>query len=404
MTKPPAGRRQGSQGREVSAEEAARLRELRNTQYESRLEAAQQESERPKVSRGKRSSAPEEAKAQDESQSRIDTESDDSTPVNGGQDAIGRSSAKRPSKERRGGSGAQRSRKSTTRTPKDQESAGSSHVSVVDRYLATPEDRPKGWARALRMEEGLFYADREVLDRSGDSLPWYRKNLGVVIDWLEAEGIASCKEATEADMKGFLEAVPSRESDQQDDLRGLDIAARIFFGLMVDEKIIAESPMTNLPRVTAKPGAFPLADSDAMRKALATAAGSVQQMRDTALLLCFADLQWTAEQFVQLTVADVDFVTGAVLARGPAWSGVAVGLLGHEALAVLKRHLGMPDYQPSTEQPLWLDDGGQPMTGPHVMRLLRRLGAIPKKKKKGRSKDRHDFTITVTITFSRGRR
>ena len=171
---------------------------------------------------------------------------------------------------------------------------------------------------------------------------------------------------------------------------------------MVDEKIIAESPMTNLPRVTAKPGAFPLAESDAMRRALATAAGTAQQTRDTALLLCFADLQLTREQFVQLTVADVDFVTGAVLARGPSWSGVAVGLLGQEALDALKRYLGLPDHQPSTEQPLWLDDGGQAMTEPRLTRVLRRLGAVPKKK--GQSKDRSDITITVTITISRGRR
>ena len=82
--------------------------------------------------------------------------------------------------------------------------------------------------------------DREVLDRAGTSLPWYRKHLGVVMDWLEEQGIASCEVVTEADVQAFLKTAASRKSDPQGDLRDLDIAGQIFFDLMVSEEIIAE--------------------------------------------------------------------------------------------------------------------------------------------------------------------
>lgn len=316
MTKPPSSRRNGPEGREVSAEEAARLRELRNIQYETKIEAAKSKRERRKAStEGSRGPAGDNSR-ETESELPAGVEGDAGVKANPEPEARRKSDAKRAP-----GAHSEKHPKPGKKRAEDagehEQSQGQGRVSVVDRLLATEEDRPYGWARSLRLEESLFYADREVFDRARTSLPWYRKQLGTIIDWLEAHGVASSEGVLETDMQAFLTEVASRESNGPGDLRDLDIAARIFFNVMVSEDIIAASPMTNIPRAKAAGGRLSVAGPEVLRRATAAANATPQGAHDTALVLCFADLAWTPDKFVQLTVGDVDFVTGAVLSRGP---------------------------------------------------------------------------------------
>jgi len=178
---------------------------------------------------------------------------------------------------------------------------------------------PAGVTRAVRT-----YLDHLTVERglAANTLSSYRRDLRRYVGFLEAEGIGTLDEVSEATVTAFL--VRLREGDPEHAPLGASSAARTvvavrgFHKFCVRDGLVEHDPAASVkPPAPAKrlPKALPLSDVEAILEA-AGAAGTPLALRDRALLEVLYGTGARISEAVGLDVDDVDRVDRTVLLRG----------------------------------------------------------------------------------------
>jgi site-specific recombinase XerD len=149
---------------------------------------------------------------------------------------------------------------------------------------------------------------------------------------------------------------------------------RVFFGWLLEEGEVGESPMRNMkpPKVPDVP--VPVLDDDQLRRLLKTCSGKeFTERRDQAILRLFIDTGMRCSEITGLRVADVDFDNQVALVLGKGRRPRACPFGPRTALA-LDRYLRTRARHPqSSSEALWLGRNGG-LTDSAIERIVTRRG------------------------------
>ena len=197
---------------------------------------------------------------------------------------------------------------------------------------------PAAVARAVRT-----YLDHLAVERglAANTLSSYRRDLRRYVEFLDASGVGTLAEVSEATVSAFL--VRLREGDADHPPLSATSAARTvvavrgFHKFTVRDGLAEADPAGGVkPPTPAKrlPKALPLADVEAILEA-AGSAGTTLALRDRALLEVLYGTGARISEAVGLDVDDLDLVDGTVLLRGKGAKErlVPVGSYAREAVS-----------------------------------------------------------------------
>jgi site-specific recombinase XerD len=148
-------------------------------------------------------------------------------------------------------------------------------------------------------------------------------------------------------------------------------ALRVFFGFLVEEGEITESPMRNMRPPIVPEQRTPVLDDTDLRALLATCASkSFEDRRDDAILRVFIDTGMRLAELAGLRVDDLDFDhdVAVVLGKGRRPRGCP---FGNKTALALERYLRERRKRAAHEDALWLGLKG-PMTASGIRQMVKR--------------------------------
>jgi site-specific recombinase XerC len=151
-------------------------------------------------------------------------------------------------------------------------------------------------------------------------------------------------------------------------------ALQAFWGWLVEEGEVTESPMRNMSAPAVPEVPIPVLDDDALRCLLDTCRGkNFEARRDEAILRLFIDSGLRRSELTELTVADVDLRDGVVVVMGKGRRPRAAPF-GSKTARALDRYLRLRDRHRDASSPaLWLGRHGA-LTSNGIAQLVRRRG------------------------------
>jgi integrase/recombinase XerD len=222
---------------------------------------------------------------------------------------------------------------------------------------------------ALESAVKSFFLDRAAKRLAKTTIAWYEQYIAALVDWLKEAGITDPAQVTANHIRAYLVDVQGR------DLSATSIhhhasAARAFFNFCAEDELIPVSPMRKVAMPRLPKEILPaFAESD-IRALL----GACDNPRDNAIILCLLDTGCRLEEFISLTIGNVDIATGTVTIKGGKGGKDRVVFLGKDSRRALRRSLATRrDTKPTS--PLWTIEGGTSALTRHgFQKLLWRLG------------------------------
>lgn len=224
-------------------------------------------------------------------------------------------------------------------------------------------------ADGLRRAFDTFMLDKQTQGLTTDTLLWYRRYVGALVDWLIARDVTTAGGITLELLRAYIAEHQGRGLAPKT-VRHYSAAARIFCKWLTLEKLVPENPAERLAQPKVPKKNLPALTRAEVAKLLA----ECDRGRDRALLLFMLDTGTRCSETVAVNVGDVDTKTGAVtIAKGKGQKGRVV-FLGVQARRYLLRYLLDRDNAAAMD-PLWLSFvTGERLTTWGVTLILKRLG------------------------------
>lgn len=213
-----------------------------------------------------------------------------------------------------------------------------------------------------------FYVSRAAMRCTAATLVWYRKYVGALINYLGAQDLADVDAITPDILRAYLVHL------QQRGLADTTIhhhasAARTFCNYLVEEELLAVSPMSRVKMPRLNKDALPALTPDDAKKLLKACA----TVRDTAMVLTLLDSGVRAAEFIALNIGDLDTATGSLLVRLGKGRKTRTTYIGAKARRALLKYL-MARGKPRADEPLWLNEhSGDRLTDSGLRQALERI-------------------------------
>lgn len=213
-----------------------------------------------------------------------------------------------------------------------------------------------------------FLLDRQASRCTPATLYWYTRYTGELARYLATQQITDPAAITPGLLRQYLVDLQTRGLADRT-VHHHASAARALLNFCVAEGIIQQSPMTRVRMPRLPKEILPAFSDTDVRRILA----ACESDRDRAIVLCLLDTGARLQEFVSLTVGDIDLVDGKIAIRQGKGKKDRVAFLGEQARRALRRYLATrPVLGP--DAPLWLterDPHGITIKG--FQRLLQRL-------------------------------
>ncbi len=236
-----------------------------------------------------------------------------------------------------------------------------------ERVLRTPglsETHQKADAHPLREAADAFLLTKQVAGCSVATILTYRWWLHVIF--------ASVSEATPLAVRGFFAHLQERglsPSRQHQAYRTL----KTFFRWCVETSVLVETPLRGFTMRT--PKTLPdVPTNDDLRAVLAACPGTVEGVRNHAMLLVLADAGLRASELLHLLVEDWRTSDRGIFVRSGKGRKDRVAFIGPTTTRALKTWLAHHP-QPTPEAFLFTDRQGRPLKYRHLVQILHRLSA-----------------------------
>jgi site-specific recombinase XerD len=170
----------------------------------------------------------------------------------------------------------------------------------------------------------------------------------------------------------FLEDGRNRghsDSSVRNDYLGL----RAFFKWLFEEGEVTHDPMVNMttPRV-AEHLPCPYSDQEVRAMLRVCRGHTFEQVRGAAIIMTLFDTGLRAGEFVGLKISDVNLDSEHILVKGKGRKERIVRL-GYRAQQAVDRYVRMRARKNASEQALWLNRNGRPLTVSGVFQLVQRI-------------------------------
>jgi len=222
---------------------------------------------------------------------------------------------------------------------------------------------------ALRLAYDAFMIAQQAAKHSSATLEFYRKRLPRFLSFLEERGVTDPEQITATHCRAFI--VTLQDAGLSDNyIHQHAQIVKTFCRFLEAEELASQNAFARvkMPKVAERiMPAFTPEDVKALLGACRTA-------RDRAIVLCLLDSGARAQEFVSLTIGDVDIQTGAThIQRGKGAKG-RVCFLGAKARRELIKYL-RKRRGAKPPDPLWLAHRtGTPLTYWGLAQMLRKLG------------------------------
>lgn len=212
--------------------------------------------------------------------------------------------------------------------------------------------------------------------RSAATRAAYATTIDQLEEFLVAQGLPTTASQLEPDhLDAFFVALHERQ------LRPSTILARHhalsrFFGWLVDEGELMDSPMAQLPRPAA-PLAEPIALSTGQIETLLTACTGLafEDLRDAALIRLFVETGLRLREMAELEVSDIDLESDAVYLAGAGGTPRAIPFDRPTARALQRYLAARADHDRGHLPALWLGRRGR-LTQRGIDQAIRHRGQV----------------------------
>ncbi|MHB9025014.1 MAG: tyrosine-type recombinase/integrase [Armatimonadota bacterium] len=243
---------------------------------------------------------------------------------------------------------------------------------ALARTLHIPKPTTPAQARAAALN--AFYAHCESKNLAAGTLRFYRDKLMAFLRWMERDGLDGLTfgDLTPKHLRDFLTSERKRTSPAQ--ARHCYTATRVLFKHLVNEGVIADSPLNGVdaPKVPKK--LIPALSLQQVQTLLATCGEDFFGARDRAILLLLLDTGARAAELLSITTADVDDQAGGkltIIGKGDKQREVFFGPTATEALLDYLRQREAMDTPA-----LFVNAHGKALTYSGLAQLLRRRGKL----------------------------
>lgn len=234
---------------------------------------------------------------------------------------------------------------------------------------------PTTVAAGLRAEIEPFCWSLEARLRSPRTIQSYAESVGQLADFLASHGMPTSPSAIRREhIEHFLRDLASAGRSPAT-VRIRFAGLRIFFGWLVEEGLIEESPMARMrpPKVPVEP--VPVLSDDELRRLIAACSGTdFRARRDLALVRCFVDTPGRLSEIAGLRVEDLDLPGRAIVVRGKGGDRRAMPI-GSKTRDAVARYLRARAHHREASSPwLWLGSAGR-LTATGIDQALRSRAA-----------------------------
>lgn len=228
--------------------------------------------------------------------------------------------------------------------------------------------------RDFKVEIQAFIIDRKARGLADNTLVFYEKELGWLVDFLNEQEVTHVLEVTPNILRQYLLRIGERRNPG-----GVLCAYRTMraFFHWYEEEAEPENWRNPIRKVKApKNPVEPLEplDLEHLKAMLKTCGKDICGIRDQAILLSLLDTGCRASEFVALNIADVDMIKGVILVRETKGNKHRVVMIGAKSRRLLNRYLRLrTDIAP--ESPLWVTSEGKRFTYEGLRQIVRRRAA-----------------------------
>jgi site-specific recombinase XerD len=216
----------------------------------------------------------------------------------------------------------------------------------------------------------------EALNRSPRTIESYIESVRQLAAYLVAQGMPTRVESIRREhIEAYL--VDLRRTGRSEATAALRYRSlRVFFGFMVEEEVIARSPMEKMqaPKVAVDP--VPVLSVDQQRAIVASCAGSsFDARRDLALFLLYIDTGARLAELACITLGDIDRANEVLIVTGKGGSKRALPY-GTKARESLRRYLRARAQHRYADVPwLWLGKRGR-LEARGIVQALKRRAVV----------------------------
>lgn len=199
----------------------------------------------------------------------------------------------------------------------------------------------------LRAAYDAFLIAQRASRHSPRTLDFYEKRLPKFLDDLERRGITEPAEVTPTTIRAFIADLQGRPLSEHY-VHGIAQTIKTFCRFMQAEGLCERNAFERVLMPKLDKRILPAFTPEDVKKLI----GATETARDKAVVLCLLDSGARAQEFLDLSIGDIDMKTGAVhIRRGKGAKG-RVTYLGGKALRVLGRFLRERPGARATD-PLW---------------------------------------------------
>lgn len=215
----------------------------------------------------------------------------------------------------------------------------------------------------------LYILDAKARRVTNSTLKVYSDRVAPFIKWCAGQGIIDADMVTAAHIRAYFIHLQERQLASAT-INGIGRALRAFFNFLVNDDLIAASPMkrVKIPKVDKK---LPMVLS---ASEVARLLDACRNRRDEALVLFMVDTGVRSFELCGLNVGNVDISTGAVIVHMGKGRKDRNVYIGDRTKRTLARYL-VERTSPSSEAPLFVSEkGAERLTDSGLRQALERLG------------------------------
>jgi len=221
---------------------------------------------------------------------------------------------------------------------------------------------------SLELAAHSFYLSREAMRCTEATLIWYRKYVGALITYLASQNIVEVEAITPDTLRAFLVHLQNRGLADTT-IHHHASAARTFCNYLVEEELLAVSPMSRVKMPRLNKDALPALEPADVQKLLR----ACNSLRDTAIVLTLLDSGVRASEFIALNVGDLDIASGSILVKLGKGRKTRTTYIGAKARRAVLKYL-MSRGKPAADEPLWVSEqAGERLTDSGLRQALERI-------------------------------